>query len=124
MSVGVLTATEVLGIYAERDLPEFTFNDGCEAEVRKGANQKDIATLEVDWGDVQRGENVTHDDPKRAARNFLHAAIMYGRGVRDADGTAVAAREGTMVASSFHPELTDDTRFHEYFLDLVRRAKN
>jgi 5'-phosphate synthase pdxT subunit len=38
------------------------------------------------------------------------------------DGTAVAAREGTMLASSFHPELTDDTRLHEYFLDIVRAA--
>lgn len=30
-----------------------------------------------------------------------------------ADGTIVAAREGTLVATSFHPELTSDSRFHE-----------
>jgi pyridoxal 5'-phosphate synthase pdxT subunit len=36
------------------------------------------------------------------------------------DGRIVAAQEGKMLATSFHPELTDDTRFHEYFLSLVR----
>ncbi len=35
------------------------------------------------------------------------------------DGTAVAARQGTMLVTSFHPELTDDTRFHQYFLEMV-----
>ncbi len=35
------------------------------------------------------------------------------------DGTSVAAREGKLLVSAFHPELTDDTRFHQYFLDIV-----
>src|SRR5512143_2663714 len=35
---------------------------------------------------------------------------------RLADGTAVAAREGNWLATSFHPELSNDLRFHEYFL--------
>jgi pyridoxal 5'-phosphate synthase pdxT subunit len=35
------------------------------------------------------------------------------------DGRIVAARQGKMLATSFHPELTQDTRFHEYFLSLV-----
>ena len=38
---------------------------------------------------------------------------------RLADGTAVAARQGKLVASAFHPELTGDLRFHQYFLDIV-----
>ena len=36
-----------------------------------------------------------------------------------ADGTAVAAQEGHWLVTSFHPELTDDDRFHRYFLGLV-----
>lgn len=36
-----------------------------------------------------------------------------------ADGTLVAARQGKLLASAFHPELTDDLRFHQYFLDIV-----
>ena len=37
------------------------------------------------------------------------------------DGTIVAARQGTLLATSFHPELTQDDRFHRYFLTLGRR---
>ena len=35
------------------------------------------------------------------------------------DGTSVAARQGKLLASAFHPELTDDLRLHQYFLDIV-----
>jgi pyridoxal 5'-phosphate synthase pdxT subunit len=34
------------------------------------------------------------------------------------DGTVVAARQGNLLATSFHPELTKDDRFHRYFLTL------
>ena len=39
-----------------------------------------------------------------------------------ADGRIVAAQEGNLLATSFHPELTGDTRFHEYFLSIARNA--
>jgi 5'-phosphate synthase pdxT subunit len=32
----------------------------------------------------------------------------------------VAARQGHLLATSFHPELTDDDRFHRYFLEMAR----
>jgi 5'-phosphate synthase pdxT subunit len=35
------------------------------------------------------------------------------------DGRIVAAQQGHFLATSFHPELTGDKRFHEYFLSLV-----
>jgi 5'-phosphate synthase pdxT subunit len=38
-----------------------------------------------------------------------------------ADGRIVAARQGNLVATSFHPELTGDHRVHALFVDLVRR---
>ncbi|MGD9116192.1 MAG: pyridoxal 5'-phosphate synthase glutaminase subunit PdxT [Dehalococcoidia bacterium] len=38
---------------------------------------------------------------------------------RLADGTVVAARQGNMLVAAFHPELTDDLRFHRYFLEIV-----
>ena len=34
-------------------------------------------------------------------------------------GMPVAVRQGNRMATSFHPELTNDTRFHQYFLDLA-----
>ncbi len=39
-----------------------------------------------------------------------------------ADGTIVAVRQGVLLATSFHPELTGDARVHQYFLDLVRTS--
>jgi 5'-phosphate synthase pdxT subunit len=36
------------------------------------------------------------------------------------DGEPVALREGRFVVAAFHPELTDDTRIHERFLELVK----
>ncbi len=38
---------------------------------------------------------------------------------RLADGSGVAARQGKTLVSAFHPELTSDLRFHQYFLDIV-----
>jgi 5'-phosphate synthase pdxT subunit len=37
-----------------------------------------------------------------------------------ADGTPVAAVEDRLLVTAFHPELTDDPRFHRYFLSLVK----
>ncbi len=36
------------------------------------------------------------------------------------DGRIVAAQQGKLLATSFHPELTPDKRFHEYFISLAR----
>jgi 5'-phosphate synthase pdxT subunit len=41
---------------------------------------------------------------------------------RLADGTPVAAQQGQWLVTSFHPELSGDTRFHEYFVRLVEKG--
>jgi 5'-phosphate synthase pdxT subunit len=38
-------------------------------------------------------------------------------------GDPVLVREGRVLAASFHPELTDDTRVHGRFLDMVREVQ-
>lgn len=38
------------------------------------------------------------------------------------DGRVVAVRQGALLGTSFHPEVTDETRFHELFLQAVRAA--
>jgi len=38
---------------------------------------------------------------------------------RLADDTVVAARQDKLLVTAFHPELTDDLRFHKYFLDII-----
>jgi pyridoxal 5'-phosphate synthase pdxT subunit len=36
------------------------------------------------------------------------------------DGRIVAVKQGHILGSSFHPELTSDTRMHQYFLDMIK----
>ena len=36
------------------------------------------------------------------------------------NGEVIAAQEGNVIVTSFHPELTEDKRLHQYFLDNVR----
>ncbi len=56
---------------------------------------------------------------------FIRAPVIKGANsrveilARLADGTGVAARQGKLLVSAFHPELTSDLRFHQYFLDIV-----
>ncbi|SDS76649.1 5'-phosphate synthase pdxT subunit [Paenibacillaceae bacterium GAS479] len=65
------------------------------------------------------------DEPVRAV--FIRAPLIgrVGEGVDVLSvykDEIVAAREGTLLAASFHPELTDDYRLHAYFADMVREA--
>ena len=56
---------------------------------------------------------------------FIRAPLIesVGTGVevlaRLPNGTIVAARQGKLLVCAIHPELTDDLRFHQYFLDII-----
>jgi pyridoxal 5'-phosphate synthase pdxT subunit len=41
----------------------------------------------------------------------------------DCKGEIVAARQGNLLVTAFHPELTDDLRLHEYFLKMVKERR-
>jgi len=57
---------------------------------------------------------------------FIRAPIIQSVGGRAKtllelpDGRIVAAQQEKLLATSFHPELTSDVRFHQYFLELAR----
>lgn len=59
---------------------------------------------------------------------FIRAPVITRLGsqaqalARLSNGAVVAAQEGTLLATVFHPELTGDARFHRYFLDLAGAA--
>jgi 5'-phosphate synthase pdxT subunit len=77
----------------------------------------------VDSFEADLSVPVLGEPPFRAV--FIRAPIIedVGPGVdvlaRLPDGTAVTARQGRLLASAFHPELTPDTRFHRYFIEQV-----
>ena len=81
-------------------------------------------------GDVSASADLHIDglagEPLRAV--FIRAPLIsrVGEGVRvlarlDADRgeRIVAVRQGNVLATSFHPELTPDLRLHQYFLDML-----
>ncbi|MDG5790124.1 pyridoxal 5'-phosphate synthase glutaminase subunit PdxT [Evansella sp. AB-P1] len=58
---------------------------------------------------------------------FIRAPIIQevGEGVEvlaEFNGEIVAAKEGPFLACSYHPELTDDNRMHQYFVNMVRNC--
>ena len=65
------------------------------------------------------------DEPVRAV--FIRAPWIEDAGpdveiLAEVDGHPVLARDGRILVAAFHPELTDDTRIHELFLNQVREA--
>jgi 5'-phosphate synthase pdxT subunit len=90
-----------------------------DLQVRRNAFGRQVASFETDL-DVKG-----LDDPVRAV--FIRAPWVdeVGPGVEvlaEVDGRPVLARQGRFLVAAFHPELTDDTRLHELFLDSVREA--
>lgn len=60
------------------------------------------------------------DDDLRSQRGVRRAELESSSG--PAADRIVAVRQGHLLATSFHPELTGDLRLHRYFVDLVRAA--
>jgi 5'-phosphate synthase pdxT subunit len=85
--------------------------------VDRNAYGRQVASFEADL-DLP-GE----EEPLRGV--FIRAPRLRdaGRGVEvlaELEGEAVLLRQGRFLVASFHPELTDDTRVHEVFVDLVK----
>jgi pyridoxal 5'-phosphate synthase pdxT subunit len=89
-----------------------------DIEVRRNAFGRQVDSFEADLKIP-----VLVDRPLHAI--FIRAPIIESTGpgveilARLPDGTVVAARQRNMVVTSFHPELTDDPRFHSYFISIV-----
>jgi pyridoxal 5'-phosphate synthase pdxT subunit len=88
--------------------------------VRRNAFGRQVASFEADLSVL--GE----ERPMHAV--FIRAPWIeeVGPGVEvlaELDGRAVLARDGRYLVASFHPELTDDTRLHERFLEMVKEER-
>ena len=92
-----------------------------DLEVARNAYGRQVASFEADL------ELAGDDEPLRGV--FIRAPRVAEAGddvevLAELDGEPVLLREGRFVVASFHPELTEDTRVHELFLDLVREGAN
>ncbi len=86
--------------------------------VRRNAFGRQVDSFEVGLEVPALGEEPFHAVFIRAPR-----IERVGKEVeilaRLEDGAVVAVRQGNLLATAFHPELTDDDRFHRYFLGLA-----
>jgi 5'-phosphate synthase pdxT subunit len=86
--------------------------------VDRNAYGRQVASFEADL------ELDGDDEPLRGV--FIRAPRVREVGddvevLAEHEGEPVLVRDGRFIVASFHPELTDDTRVHERFLDLVRQ---
>lgn len=102
---------------------------GLDMTVRRNAFGRQVDSFEED---LHMPEVVGPDgEPVRAV--FIRAPWVeqVGEGVQvlatvesgPATGHIVAVRQGNLLATSFHPEVTGDHRVHEYFVQMVRSAR-
>lgn len=103
-------------------LPDQQTLGGLDVTVRRNAFGTQVDSFETDL-DV----DLLDGPPVHAA--FIRAPIVEELGP-DAeavatleDGRVVAVRQGNLLGTSFHPEITGETRFHRHFLDLVRARR-
>lgn len=133
---GTCAGAILLSRDARRDQPLLGVMD---IQVERNAFGRQVDSFEVDL------RVPALDDPERPLHAvFIRAPLIerVGKGVEvlaelppngsfapppaHAGGRAriVAARQGRLLATAFHPELTDDLRFHRYFLAMVSADAN
>jgi pyridoxal 5'-phosphate synthase pdxT subunit len=102
---------------ADGDEPVFGLLD---VEVQRNAYGRQLESFEADVDVPTLGETPLHGI-------FIRAPVVTQVGrraevlARDPDGRPVAVRQGRVLATAFHPELTGDRRMHRLLLDLVGR---
>lgn len=93
-----------------------------DIDVRRNAFGRQVDSFETDLSVDGLGK-------KPFPAVFIRAPWIerVGEGVRVIaklpDGTPVAARQGKVLVTSFHPELTQDNRFHSYFVNLTKTKR-
>lgn len=89
--------------------------------VTRNAYGRQLESFETDLDIPALGDPPVHTFFIRAP-GFVEIGPDVEVLARLADGTPVAAREGSRVATAFHPELTNDFRFHEYFVEIANKV--
>lgn len=116
-------------VLAQRALDlDFPTLEALDVTVRRNAYGRQVDSFEADLSVPALGEAPYHSVFIRApvVEETGAAVEVLARLPEDAEpatGSAVALRQGPIVGTAFHPELTEDDRFHRYFLDIVRQYR-
>jgi pyridoxal 5'-phosphate synthase pdxT subunit len=114
-------ARPVLGTCAGMILLDREHLGLLDVEVARNAYGRQVASFEADL------ELAGDERPLRGV--FIRAPRVVETGpevevLAELDGEPVLLRQGRLLVASFHPELTDDTRVHERFLELVEEGRH
>jgi pyridoxal 5'-phosphate synthase pdxT subunit len=103
-----------------RDQPLLGLMD-IRVERNAFGRQVDSFEADLDVPELKKATNTTADYHAVFIRAPIIESVEEDAKVLASapDGRIVAAQQGHFLATSFHPELTEDTRFHEYFLSLA-----
>lgn len=95
---------------------------GLDVVVRRNAFGSQTQSFETDLDIPELGPEPVH-------AVFIRGPVVESVGPAAtalatlADGRVVAVEQGNLLGTSFHPEITGEYRFHEYFLNKVRARK-
>ena len=101
---------------------------GLDIVARRNAFGRQVDSFEVDLHIPAIGEPafravfIRAPLVKSVGESVDVLATIPARTFSDNDERIVAVRQGNLLATSFHPEITSDLRIHEYFLEMVRTA--
>ena len=104
--------------FADGEEPYFGLLD---IEVRRNGYGRQLDSFEADLDAPAFG-----DEPMHGV--FIRAPLVSCVGpaaevlARDPDGSPVAVRQGRVLATAFHPELTDDRRMHRLLVEMIGRG--
>jgi len=104
---------------ADGDEPVFPLLD---VEIRRNGYGRQLDSFEADLEVSALGDAPLHGV-------FIRAPMVSATGpgvevlARDPDGRPVAVRQGRVLATAFHPELTADRRFHRLLVEMVEGAR-
>jgi 5'-phosphate synthase pdxT subunit len=114
-------AGPVLGTCAGMIVLDRNHLGAVDLEVDRNAYGRQVASFEADL--------TLSGDSETLRGVFIRAPRVRDVGpdvevLAELDDEPVLLRQGRFIVASFHPELTDDTRVHDRFLDLVREKAN
>jgi 5'-phosphate synthase pdxT subunit len=88
---------------------------GASVERNAYGRQNDSAIIEAETSLLGGPLEMVYIRAPRIAKTGANVETLAER-----DGSPVLIREGHLLAATFHPELSNDRRVHQYFLDMVR----
>ena len=102
------------------DSESFLGDAAMNVIVRRNAYGRQLGSFytEESFGDISSSED------EKVPMTFIRAPFIVEVGedvkvLAKVDGNIVAVRQGSLLATSFHPELNDDLRVHRYFLGMI-----